>query len=66
MFANTVNGQGYDLVLFGQLEGGKINVDDGAGAARRSRKRRRRASRCAKSGSFSPSICLAPTRAGSA
>ena len=27
MFANTVNGQGYDLVLFGQLEGGKIDVD---------------------------------------
>jgi spermidine synthase len=27
VFANTVNGQGYDLVLFGQLEEGKINVD---------------------------------------
>jgi len=27
VFANTVNGQGYDLVLFGQLGGGKINVD---------------------------------------
>ncbi|HKH74326.1 MAG TPA: fused MFS/spermidine synthase [Vicinamibacterales bacterium] len=27
VFANTVNGQGYDLVLFGQLENGKINVD---------------------------------------
>jgi spermidine synthase len=27
VFANTSNGQGYDLVLFGQLEGGKINVD---------------------------------------
>jgi spermidine synthase len=27
VFANTQNGQGYDLVLFGQLEGGKINVD---------------------------------------
>jgi spermidine synthase len=27
VFANTVNGQGYDLVLFGQLEDGKINVD---------------------------------------
>jgi spermidine synthase len=27
VFANTVNGQGYDLVLFGQLEAGKINVD---------------------------------------
>jgi spermidine synthase len=27
VFANTVNGQGYDLVLFGQLDGGKINVD---------------------------------------
>jgi len=27
VFANTVNGQGYDLVLFGQLEGGKIDVD---------------------------------------
>jgi spermidine synthase len=27
VFANTVNGQGYDLVLFGQLEGAKINVD---------------------------------------
>jgi spermidine synthase len=27
VFANTINGQGYDLVLFGQLEGGKINVD---------------------------------------
>jgi spermidine synthase len=28
VFANTVNGQGYDLVLFGQLEDRKINVDD--------------------------------------
>jgi spermidine synthase len=27
VFANTVNGQGYDLVLFGQLGGGKIDVD---------------------------------------
>jgi spermidine synthase len=27
VFANTVNGQGYDLVLFGQLEASKINVD---------------------------------------
>jgi spermidine synthase len=27
VFANTVNGQGYDLVLFGQLEAGKINID---------------------------------------
>ena len=27
VFANTANGQGYDLVLFGQLGGGKINVD---------------------------------------
>jgi spermidine synthase len=27
VFANTVNGQGYDLVLFGQVDGGKINVD---------------------------------------
>jgi spermidine synthase len=27
IFANTINGQGYDLVLFGQLEGGKIDVD---------------------------------------
>ena len=27
VFANTVNGQGYDLVLFGQLEAGKIDVD---------------------------------------
>jgi spermidine synthase len=27
VFANTVNGQGYDLVLFGQLENAKINVD---------------------------------------
>jgi spermidine synthase len=27
VFANTQNGQGYDLVLFGQLEGGRINVD---------------------------------------
>jgi spermidine synthase len=28
VFANTAKGQGYDLVLFGQLGGGKINVDD--------------------------------------
>jgi len=28
VFANTVNGQGYDLVLFGQLGGGRINVDE--------------------------------------
>ena len=28
VFANTANGQGYDLVLFGQLGGGRINVDD--------------------------------------
>ncbi len=27
IFANTVNGQGYDLVLFGQLEPRPINVD---------------------------------------
>ena len=27
VFANTVNGQGYDLVLFGQLEDRKIDVD---------------------------------------
>lgn len=27
VFANTVNGQGYDLVLFGQLGGGRIDVD---------------------------------------
>jgi spermidine synthase len=27
VFANTVNGQGYDLVLFGQLGDGKINID---------------------------------------
>ncbi|MBI4265433.1 MAG: fused MFS/spermidine synthase [Acidobacteria bacterium] len=27
VFANTVNGQGYDLVLFGQLEDRRINVD---------------------------------------
>jgi len=27
VFANTINGQGYDLVLFGQKEGGKIDVD---------------------------------------
>jgi spermidine synthase len=27
VFANTVNGQGYDLVLWGQVGGGKINVD---------------------------------------
>jgi spermidine synthase len=27
VFANTINGQGYDLVLFGQLEDNKINVD---------------------------------------
>ena len=28
VFANTINGQGYDLVLFGQLGGGRINVDE--------------------------------------
>lgn len=27
VFANTANGQGYDLVLFGQLGGGRIDVD---------------------------------------
>jgi spermidine synthase len=27
VFANTINGQGYDLVLFGQLENNKIDVD---------------------------------------
>ena len=27
VFANTVNGQGYDLVLFGQLENNRIDVD---------------------------------------
>ncbi len=27
VFANTVNGQGYDLVLFGQLEARRIDVD---------------------------------------
>jgi len=28
VFANTINGQGYDLVLFGQLGGGRINIDE--------------------------------------
>jgi spermidine synthase len=28
VFANTINGQGYDLVLYGQLGDGKINVDE--------------------------------------
>jgi spermidine synthase len=28
VFANTINGQGYDLVLYGQLGAGKINVDE--------------------------------------
>ncbi len=27
VFANTINGEGYDLVLFGQLEGEQIDVD---------------------------------------
>jgi spermidine synthase len=27
VFANTINGQGYDVVLFGQLGGGPIDVD---------------------------------------
>jgi len=27
VFANTINGQGYDLVLFGQLGGRRINID---------------------------------------
>jgi spermidine synthase len=27
VFANTANGQGYDLVLYGQVEGDKIDVD---------------------------------------
>ena len=27
VFANTINGQGYDLVLFGQLDDRRINVD---------------------------------------
>jgi spermidine synthase len=27
VFANTINGQGYDLVLFGQVEAGTIDVD---------------------------------------
>jgi spermidine synthase len=27
VFANTVNGQGYDVVLFGQVDGGPIDVD---------------------------------------
>jgi len=27
VFANTINGQGYDLVLFGQLENKRIDVD---------------------------------------
>jgi spermidine synthase len=27
VFANTINGAGYDLVLFGQLEDSKIDVD---------------------------------------
>ena len=63
VFANTVNGQGYDLVLFGQLDGGKIDVDavqarlDGSGERARSR------SRCARSGSIRPSSCSAPTPA---
>jgi spermidine synthase len=27
VFANTINGQGYDLVLWGPVEGAKINID---------------------------------------
>ena len=63
VFANTVNGQGYDLVLFGQLEGRQDQRRRRAGAARRSGQRGHRASRCARSGSTRPSICSAPTRA---
>ena len=36
--ATRYNGQGYDLVLFGQVEAGKINVDEMQATARRSRR----------------------------
>ena len=62
VFANTVNGQGYDLVLFGQLEDGEIDVDavqarldDPANAAITAVAARDRHQ-------FRRSICSAPTR----
>ena len=42
VFANTINGQGYDLVLFGQLERRQDRRRRGAGAAGRSGQRRDR------------------------
>ena len=41
VFANTINGQGYDLVLFGQLEDAQDRRGRRAGAAGRSRQRGR-------------------------
>ena len=66
VFANTVNGQGYDLVLFGQLEGGKINVDAVQARLVGSGERADRQVAAARSGSTRPSICSAPTPAGAA
>ena len=63
VFANTVNGQGYDLVLFGQLESGKINVDT-VQAAVGSGERAPIAKSLSEIGSTRPSICSAPTPAG--
>jgi hypothetical protein len=59
VFANTANGQGYDLVLFGQLGGGKINVDD-VQKRLSDPANQAIAVRCARLGSTQRSICSGP------
>ena len=65
VWGNTNNGQGYDLVLMGQVEPIKIDVDAMRGEARRARSTRRSRSRSARS-AFNSAIELFSTYAGHA
>ena len=57
VWGNTNNGQGYDLVLMGQLEPIKIDVDAMEAKLARARSTRRSRSRCARSASTRRSSC---------
>ncbi len=61
VWGNTNNGQGYDLVLMGQVEPIKINLDRDGGEAAEPGVRAGRRSRSARSASTRPSSCSRPT-----
>ena len=63
VWGNTNNGQGYDLVLMGQVEPIKIDVDEIQAKLQQPRSSRRWRSRCARSASIRPSNCSRPTPA---